>query len=124
MTYDDNNVFAKILRGELPCHKVYETDRILAFMDVMPRGDGHVLVIPKSKARNLLDVSPDVLAELVQAVQVVGKAAKSALSSRWLDDPAVQRERRRAGGLPHPFPCASPLRRRAAEAPYGTDGEA
>jgi histidine triad (HIT) family protein len=50
MSYDENNVFAKILRGELPCHKVYETDRILAFMDVMPRGNGHVLVIPKAKA--------------------------------------------------------------------------
>ena len=95
MTYDDNNVFAKILRGELPCHKVYETDRILAFMDVMPRGDGHVLVIPKSKARNLLDVSPDVLAELVQAVQVVGKAAKSALSADGL---TIQQFNERAGG--------------------------
>jgi histidine triad (HIT) family protein len=95
MTYDDNNVFAKILRGELPCHKVYETDRILAFMDVMPRGDGHVLVIPKSKARNLLDVSPDVLAELVQAVQVVGKAAKSALSADGL---TIQQFNESAGG--------------------------
>ena len=63
MTYDDNNVFAKILRGELPCHKVYETDRVLAFMDVMPRGDGHVLVIPKAKARNILDAEPDVFAQ-------------------------------------------------------------
>ncbi|HVK91735.1 MAG TPA: HIT family protein [Mycoplana sp.] len=95
MTYDDNNVFAKILRGELPCHKVYETDRILAFMDVMPRGDGHVLVIPKSKARNLLDVSPDVLAELVQAVQVVGKAATSALSADGL---TIQQFNESAGG--------------------------
>ena len=95
MTYDDNNVFAKILRGELPCHKVYETDRILAFMDVMPRGDGHVLVIPKSKARNLLDVSPDVLAELVQAVQVVGKAAMSALSADGL---TIQQFNESAGG--------------------------
>jgi len=95
MTYDDNNVFAKILRGELPCHKVYETDRILAFMDVMPRGDGHVLVIPKSKARNILDVSPEVLAELVQAVQVVGKAAKSALSADGL---TIQQFNESAGG--------------------------
>ena len=95
MAYDSDNVFAKILRGELPCHKVYETDRILAFMDVMPRGDGHVLVIPKSKARNLLDVSPDVLAELVQAVQVVGKAAKSALSADGL---TIQQFNESAGG--------------------------
>ncbi len=95
MTYDDNNVFAKILRGELPCHKVHETDRILAFMDVMPRGDGHVLVIPKAKARNLLDIGPDDLAELAKAVQVVGKAAKAALSADGL---TVQQFNESAGG--------------------------
>jgi len=95
MTYDDNNVFAKILRGELPCHKVYETDRVLAFMDVMPRGDGHVLVIPKAKARNLLDVDPDELAELAKAVQIVGKAAKTALSADGL---TIQQFNESAGG--------------------------
>ena len=95
MTYDDNNVFAKILRGELPCHKVYETDRILAFMVVMPRGDGHVLVIPKAKARNLLDVEPDDLAELAKAVQIVGKAAKEALSADGL---TIQQFNESAGG--------------------------
>jgi len=95
MTYDDNNVFAKILRGELPCHKVYETDRVLAFMDVMPRGDGHVLVIPKAKARNLLDIAPDDLAELAKAVQVVGKAAKNGLSADGL---TVQQFNESAGG--------------------------
>jgi histidine triad (HIT) family protein len=95
MTYDDDNVFAKILRGELPCHKVYETDRVLAFMDVMPRGDGHVLVIPKAKARNLLDVEPDDLAELAKAVQIVGKAAKTALSADGL---TIQQFNESAGG--------------------------
>jgi len=95
MTYDDNNVFAKILRGELPCHKVYETDRVLAFMDVMPRGDGHVLVIPKAKARNLLDVDQDELAELAKAVQIVGKAAKTALSADGL---TIQQFNESAGG--------------------------
>ena len=95
MTYDDSNVFAKILRGELPCHKVYETDRVLAFMDVMPRGDGHVLVIPKAKARNLLDVEPDELAELAKAVQIVGKAAKTALSADGL---TIQQFNESAGG--------------------------
>lgn len=84
MSYDDNNVFAKILRGELPCHKVYETDRVLAFMDIMPRGEGHVLVIPKAKARNILDVAPDELAELVKAIQIVGRAAKEAFSADGL----------------------------------------
>lgn len=95
MTYDDNNVFAKILRGELPCHKVYETDRVLAFMDVMPRGDGHVLVIPKTKARNLLDVEPNDLAELAKAVQIVGKAAKAALAADGL---TIQQFNESAGG--------------------------
>lgn len=95
MTYDDDNVFAKILRGELPCHKVYETDRVLAFMDVMPRGNGHVLVIPKSKARNILDVEPDDLADLAKAVQIVGKAAKSALSAEGL---TIQQFNESAGG--------------------------
>ncbi len=95
MIYDDNNVFAKILRGELPCHKVYETDRILAFMDVMPRGDGHVLVIPKAKARNLLDIEPDDLAELAKTVQIVGKAAKTALSADGL---TIQQFNESAGG--------------------------
>src|SRR5215213_2513342 len=95
MTYDANNVFAKILRGELPCHKVYETDRVLAFMDVMPRGDGHVLVVPKVKARNILDIEPDDLAELARAVQIVGKAAKSALSAEGL---TIQQFNESAGG--------------------------
>jgi histidine triad (HIT) family protein len=95
MTYDDNNVFAKILRGELPCQKVYETDRVLAFMDVMPRGDGHVLVIPKTKARNLFDVEPDDLAELAKAVQIVGRAAQKALSADGL---TIQQFNESAGG--------------------------
>ncbi len=84
MAYDDNNVFAKILRGELPCHKVYETDRVLAFMDIMPRGDGHVLVIPKTNARTLLDINPDELGELAKAVQIVGRATKEAFSADGL----------------------------------------
>ena len=54
--YDDQNIFAKILRGEMPCHKIYEDEATFAFMDIMPRGDGHALVIPKEPARNLLDV--------------------------------------------------------------------
>ena len=56
--YDDSNIFAKILRGEVPCHKVYEDDAVLAFMDVMPQADGHVLVIPKAPSRNILDADP------------------------------------------------------------------
>jgi len=95
MTYDDNNVFAKILRGELPCHKVYETEHVLAFMDIMPRGDGHVLVVPKVKARNILDVQPDDLAELAKAVQVVARAVKEAFAADGL---TIQQFNESAGG--------------------------
>jgi histidine triad (HIT) family protein len=95
MVYDRDNVFAKILRGELPCHKVYETDRALAFMDIMPRGDGHVLVIPKAQARNILDVAPDDLADLAKTVQVVAKAAKEAFAADGL---TIQQFNESAGG--------------------------
>jgi histidine triad (HIT) family protein len=73
-SYDPNNVFAKILRGELPSHKVYEDDRSFVFLDIMPRAPGHTLVIPKAPARNLLDVDPDDLAHLALIVQKVAKA--------------------------------------------------
>lgn len=95
MTYDDSNVFAKILRGELPCHKVYETDKVLAFMDIMPRGDGHVLVIPKTNARNILDADPADLADLFNAVQVLARGVRQAFSA---DGVTVQQFNESAGG--------------------------
>ncbi len=76
--YDVNNVFAKILRGEIPAATVYETEHVLAFMDAMPQSDGHTLVIPKVQARNFFDVEPSALAELVKATQVVARAVKRA----------------------------------------------
>ena len=80
--YDDANIFAKILRGEIPCFKVYEDEVALAFMDVMPQGDGHTLVIPKGvRARNILDMPPDALAALMPRVQKVAKAAKAAFAA-------------------------------------------
>ncbi len=82
--YDPNNIFGKILRGEIPAHKVYEDDMSLAFMDIMPRAEGHVLVIPKEGARNLLDVSPVTLAELMKRVQHVAKALQSAFRADGL----------------------------------------
>lgn len=78
MAYDQGNVFAKILRGELPCHKVYEDEHTLAFMDIMPMADGHTLVIPKAPSRNLLDADPAVLARLIGVVQTIGRAVKAA----------------------------------------------
>lgn len=74
-SYDPNNIFAKILRGELPCHKVYEDDHALAFLDIMPRAPGHTLVLPKAPARNILDVKPDDLAHVMTVAQKVAKAA-------------------------------------------------
>ena len=82
--YDPNNIFGKILRGEIPAHMVYEDDVALAFMDIMPRAEGHVLVIPKSGARNLLDISPDMLAELMKRVQHVAKALGKAFDADGL----------------------------------------
>ena len=82
MSYDTNNIFAKILRGEIPCHKVYEDENTLAFMDVMPQVDGHTLVIPKTPSRNLLDADPKALGSLMASVQKIAKAAKTAFGAQ------------------------------------------
>lgn len=80
-TYDDGNIFAKILRGEAPCVRVFEDEHVFAFMDVFPQSKGHVLVIPKhSRARNLLEEEPQVLATLIQGVQRVARAVRAALN--------------------------------------------
>ena len=79
--YDPNNIFAKILRGEIPCHKVMEDDDCLVFMDIMPLGDGHCLVIPKTPARNIFDVPPDVFSAMAQTAQKVAKAACKAFGA-------------------------------------------
>jgi len=81
MAYDRNNVFAKILRGEIPSHKVYEDALTLAFMDVMPQADGHTLVIPKVEAESLLDVPPEALAATIVTTQRVAKAVKAAFAA-------------------------------------------
>lgn len=78
--YDPNNVFAKILRGEIPAARVYENDATLAFMDAMPQADGHALVIPKQGARNLFDVAPDVLAEVIKTTQLIARAVRKAFN--------------------------------------------
>lgn len=80
-TYDSNNIFAKILRGEIPCHKVYEDEQTLAFMDVMPQAEGHLLVIPKAASRNMLDAEPETLAALIPVVQKLANAAKEAFDA-------------------------------------------
>ena len=93
--YDPNNIFAKILRGELPAHKVHEDEHSLAIMDIMPRGDGHVLVLPKAPARNLLDMPSEDLGALFQTVQTVARAAKAAFGADGL---TIQQFNESAGG--------------------------
>ena len=80
-TYDANNIFAKILRGEIPCHKIYEDDHALAFMDVMPQVEGHCLVLPKAPSRGLLDADPATLAHVMATVQKVARAAVQAMKA-------------------------------------------
>ena len=79
--YDSGNIFAKILRGEIPSHRVYEDEDVIAFMDVMPQSEGHTLVVPKALSRNLLDADPAVLAKLIPVVQRVANAAKAAFNA-------------------------------------------
>ena len=79
MAYDDQNIFARILRGELPAIKVYEDDQVLAFMDIMPQADGHTLVIPKTPAISLLDLPAEAAAYTIQVTQKVARAMEKAL---------------------------------------------
>lgn len=81
MTYDPNNIFGKILRGEIPCHKIYEDADTLAFMDVMPQVEGHCLVVPKQGSRNLLDADPAMVAKAMVTVQKVMRAAIKAFGA-------------------------------------------
>jgi histidine triad (HIT) family protein len=81
MSYDINNIFAKILRGDIPACKVYENEYTLAFMDVMPQSDGHVLVVPKVQATNLFEIAPDALNRLIVTTQTMAKAAQSAFNA-------------------------------------------
>lgn len=83
-SYDQDNVFAKILRGELPCVKVHEDDMTLAFMDVMPQSDGHTLVIPKTPSVNMMDISPADAATLIAAVHRLAPAVKKAMAAEGI----------------------------------------
>ena len=95
MAYDQSNIFAKILRGELPAYKVYEDDKAFVFLDIMPRAPGHALVLPKSPARNILDIEPDDLAHVAKVAQKVAKAAMKAFEA---DGVTVQQFNEPAGG--------------------------
>ncbi|MEA2975035.1 MAG: histidine triad family protein [Alphaproteobacteria bacterium] len=94
-SYDPNNVFAKILRGELPCYKVYDDDKALAFLDIMPRAPGHSLVLPKAPARNLLDITPEDLAHVMLVVQKIAKASMQVFGAQGI---TIQQFNEAAGG--------------------------
>ena len=93
--YDDNNAFAKILRGEFPCHKVYENEHVLAFLDIMPRVPGHTLVIPKAPARNILDITEEDYLHVARATRTIARAAKEAFNA---DGITIQQFNESAGG--------------------------
>jgi histidine triad (HIT) family protein len=93
--YENSNVFAKILRGEFPCHKIYEDDHVLAFLDIMPRAPGHTLVIPKAPARNILDVKEEDFVHVARATRKIARAAMTAFKA---DGITVQQFNETAGG--------------------------
>lgn len=95
MSYDTDNIFARILRGELPAHKIFEDDKTLAFMDIMPRCEGHALVIPKAPARNVLDADPADLAACLATVQRIARAQRAAFAA---DGITIQQFNEPAGG--------------------------
>jgi histidine triad (HIT) family protein len=93
--YDPNNIFAKILRGELPCYKIYEDEKTLAFLDIMPRAPGHALVLPKAPARNILDISADDLAHVIKVAQKIAKVSVQVFAA---DGVTIQQFNESAGG--------------------------
>ncbi|MEA2986856.1 MAG: histidine triad family protein [Alphaproteobacteria bacterium] len=94
-TYDPNNIFAKILRGDLPAYKVYEDDKAVVFLDIMPRTPGHALVLPKAAARNILDVNADDLAHVMKVAQKVAQASIKAFGAQGV---TIQQFNEGAGG--------------------------
>ncbi len=93
--YDDQNIYAKILRGELPAERVYEDDETLVIMDIMPRSDGHCLVLPKTPARNVLDAPTDMLAAVSRTTQIMARAVLQAFNA---DGVTIQQFNEAAGG--------------------------
>jgi histidine triad (HIT) family protein len=94
-SYDPNNIFAKILRGELPSYKIYEDDKAMAFLDIMPRAPGHALVLPKAPARNILDINPEDLAHVMKVAQKIAQASMQAFGAQGV---TIQQFNEGAGG--------------------------
>jgi histidine triad (HIT) family protein len=95
MSYDTDNIFAKVLRGEIPSYKIYEDADTFVFLDIMPRSDGHMLVIPKTPARNFLDASPEQMAAVMATVQKMSHVALKAFDA---DGVTIQQFNEAAGG--------------------------
>jgi histidine triad (HIT) family protein len=95
VAYDNDNIFAKILRREMPAFKIYEDDKTFAFLDIMPRCPGHTLVIPKASARNIFDISPDDFAAVARTTQKVAIALRKVFAA---DGVTLQQANERAGG--------------------------
>ncbi|HLL27309.1 MAG TPA: HIT family protein [Xanthobacteraceae bacterium] len=93
--YEPDNIFAKIVKGDLPAYKIYEDDKVIAFLDIMPRAPGHALVIPKNGARNLLDVSPEDLTHVIKVAQKVAQASMKVFDA---DGVTLQQFNEPAGG--------------------------
>jgi histidine triad (HIT) family protein len=93
--YDPNNIFAKILRGEMPAHKVFEDDNVFAFLDIMPRAPGHTLVVPKAPARTIIDVAADDLTAVMKVTQKIARAAMTVFAA---DGITIQQFNEPAGG--------------------------
>ena len=118
MAYDDTNIFARILRGEIPCVKVFEDARTLAFMDVMPEAEGHVLVVPKEPAQDIFDLSADGLTAMMATTQKVARAVDKALGPDGIQ--LRQYNRAPAGqSIFHVHFHILPIREGAGLAPHG-----
>lgn len=121
LSYDPNNIFARILRGEAPCTKIYEDEASFAFLDVMPRAEGHTLVIPKVPVRNILDISPEDLARLMPAVHKVAHAVKAGMEAEGL---LIQQFSEEASGQQvfhlhfHVLPCWTGVAIRPPNGPF------
>ena len=121
--YDPNNIFARILRGEIPCHKVYEDENALVSLDIRPRAPGHTVVLTKAPMRTILDCEPE---HLVQVMQIAQHIARAAMQVFAVDGITIQQFNESAGAqtVPHlPCPCHPAHHRRSARAAEWQDGE-
>ncbi len=122
MSYDDTNIFAKILRGEIPATKVFEDEDFIVFMDVMPQAPGHTLVVPKAPSRNILDADPAVLAKVLPLVQKSGAGVKTALAADGVSIMQYNEACRRAERVPPACRSGAAHRRRSPQAAWPRHG--